>query len=1393
MGRKLQFMSGFAALLCMFLLWVAPVKADEDGLYIAGVKVTYENCNDLSVIDGVTVASGGEFKYAPSTNTLTMKDVTVNVGDDKNAILNRIRGTLLTIVVSGTNRLQSTNLSALYVTYYTSIDGDGTLIAVRGSDGDASAVYVDDMSLFVENITLEASGACGIRGRKSRSCGLSLSNTTITAKGEKGAIVDFDGLSMSGCIYIYPMTARHVRGSVLYMADAQWKTATEVKIVPGEAYDLYIGGAQVTSANCNDLSVIDGVTVASGGEFKYDSSTKTLTMKDVTVNVGDDKNAILNSMRETPPDYLSLKIAVSGTNRLQSTNLSALCVTYSTSIDGDGTLIAVRGSDGDASAIFVGYTSLMVSNITLEASGAYGIKGRKDSYLNLTNTTITAKGKKGAIVDFYNFSMSGCIYIYPMTARHVRGSVLYMADAQWKTATEVKIVPGEAYDLYIGGAQVTSANCNDLSVIDGVTVASGGEFKYDPTTKTLTMKDVTVEVVSLKTAIYSNVDGLKINVSGTNKLYAVEEVLYVDQSMSIQGNGTLSVNAKGGGALYIYSDSKLTISDITLDISTKRESTIYGYGKVDLINATVTMKTEEGDVTSSARITLKDCAIVSPAGGHFASGYVLDREGNRVKEVTIKPSVTYALWINDTQVTSLNCNDLSIIGGVTVAPGGEFKYDPSTSTLTMKDVTVDKEILSKLRENGRKSPKIVVSGTNKLECLRMDDHACMLIEGSGTLITKKIVVDWSSTLTISDIILNTGCMDGSSDSILILKNATVTASNSDGAIIEFGRVRLEGCEIVTPEGGWYSENRQALVNKAGELATRVEIKPVVAYDLFIAGNQVTEHNWNDLSGIKGVTVAPGGALEYNPSSKTLTMKDVTVKVGDGKTPIENVGVDGLKIVVSGTNKLEVTNYSAMWVKSATSIEGDGTLTAESDNGEYGDYAMRVSNTILTISDITLKVTGRRGIGGYDDSRGTLVLKNATVTAKGKLGAFTNLAAFTTEGCAIVAPDGCAFDATKHAVVDEKGNPAGIVKIEKRETPPLPSASFAINPTTLAEVSATGGAQSVALTSNKGWTLALEPTTTDWVTPSATSGTGDATITFDVAKNEIAEPRTVTITITQAETNKTLSLTLTQMAKGAVNVPLTGLAFTQTELPIRVGGTTSLAAFLQFQPANATNKNVTWAVTEGEASLEVDATGKITATQTPGVAVVTATSVDGGHTATCTVNVIAGDVPVSSISLSPTTVNLAVGATQQLTVSVKPTTATHKSAMWSVTSGTGVVTVDGSGKVTAVATGSAVVTATVGGKTATCSITVTPATAVENPALATLSVSPNPFTTQLRIANPEGLEARYEVVTLSGKVVRSGVLTSETTIVGTETLPAGLYFVRLSAQNGAQRVVKVVCY
>ena len=82
-------------------------------------------------------------------------------------------------------------------------------------------------------------------------------------------------------------------------------------------------------------------------------------------------------------------------------------------------------------------------------------------------------------------------------------------------------------------------------------------------------------------------------------------------------------------------------------------------------------------------------------------------------------------------------------------------------------------------------------------------------------------------------------------------------------------------------------------------------------------------------------------------------------------------------------------------------------------------------------------------------------------------------------------------------------------------------------------------------------------------------------------------------------------------------------------------------------------------------------------------------------------------------------------------------------------------------------------------------------AVEDAVLASLSVAPNPFTAQLRILNPEGIVGRYELVNQMGAVLRSGLIEGDALVVDTEALPAGLYFVRLAGENGAQRVARVV--
>lgn len=190
----------------------------------------------------------------------------------------------------------------------------------------------------------------------------------------------------------------------------------------------------------------------------------------------------------------------------------------------------------------------------------------------------------------------------------------------WCIAMIALSTPAQAqteYDIWICGTQVTSENCGDLSVIEGV----NGTVTYDPTTKTLTLQRATINIGEEGQAIYSEVNDLILKVIDTNNVTTVKaSALFFTKPLTITGGGTLNAKSEDFCAIYAWG-TDLTIDDCTVNASSA------GYGitgdsgeseKLTIRNAAVTAEGEqEGAICNFYSLTLEGCTITQPAGAAF--------------------------------------------------------------------------------------------------------------------------------------------------------------------------------------------------------------------------------------------------------------------------------------------------------------------------------------------------------------------------------------------------------------------------------------------------------------------------------------------------------------------------------------------------------------------------------------------------------------------------------------------------------------------------------------------------------------------------------------------------------------------------------------------------------
>ncbi|MRI00429.1 T9SS type A sorting domain-containing protein [Kriegella sp. EG-1] len=213
-----------------------------------------------------------------------------------------------------------------------------------------------------------------------------------------------------------------------------------------------------------------------------------------------------------------------------------------------------------------------------------------------------------------------------------------------------------------------------------------------------------------------------------------------------------------------------------------------------------------------------------------------------------------------------------------------------------------------------------------------------------------------------------------------------------------------------------------------------------------------------------------------------------------------------------------------------------------------------------------------------------------------------------------------------------------------------------------------------------------------------SDTSIATVnTNGVVRGIVAGDATITATTTDGGFSSTAQLTIS-----AKPISVTGITVDPTSASIQVDETTTIQAI--FAPTNATNKSVTW--TSSDTSIATVNTNGVVRGRATGDATITATTTDGGFSATAQLTISAKPISVTGITVDPTSASIQVDETTTIQAIIAPTNATNKSVTWT-SSDTSIATVNTNGVVRGIATGDATITATTtdGGFSATAQLTI----------------------------------------------------------------------------------------
>lgn len=351
----------------------------------------------------------------------------------------------------------------------------------------------------------------------------------------------------------------------------------------------------------------------------------------------------------------------------------------------------------------------------------------------------------------------------------------------------------------------------------------------------------------------------------------------------------------------------------------------------------------------------------------------------------------YGAWIAGVQITSDNCNDLSVIPSVT----GKAKYDPSENAIVLENATI--KTSGKVAIEVHKNLGLKVIGKCKIESdttairltsfleiysnRRTFDDQCLDVIGGDTAIS---MIGLYGTLTVRDCTVNAkattsnGVGISGRESVITIEDdcARFTAEGKGGSIRDLGNIRFRVSYIMQPKRAKFDEELKCVTLNGELVKTKVVIESVTFYPLRVGSDRVHSGNCDDLTQIEDVK----GKAYYDPNTKTLTLDNVTIKALIGRG-IANF-VDDLTIRLIGKNTIIGNDDVGIENFKRATIVGVDNAFLKVAGGETGPSitckcGIRNVNTI-TVRRCTIEATG--GVHGLRE--GNWEFDHCTVRARG---------------------------------------------------------------------------------------------------------------------------------------------------------------------------------------------------------------------------------------------------------------------------------------------------------------------------------------------------------------------------------------------------------------------------